>query len=142
MENKEEFKSKISGIEDQLKELEKSLSGILEGEILHTKNILKSELLNFFQIKENEPDFLKFLSDEEKRQLRLTEYIDWVVRKIHFPQPVKLIEIINLISHYYDLTWTDFSDKKFLDELKAKGALPNKDIRDIVELKDVYAVRK
>lgn len=137
---KEAFKTGIEEVKKETQEINKKMPDIIENAILETKDLIKAELLNFFRA--NLPDSVKQYDDASLKERKLYEFVDRIVYRIPFPKTEKLIEKISLNDYYYDLTFQDFSDDKFIQELKKKEILKAVDVKGIVEMKNAFAERR
>ena len=140
LEWKSAFIERLQKIKNEIKNLNKSLPDILEAATMETKDLIKAELLAFYR--KNLPDELKQYNDPIIRNRKLIEFVDRIFYSIPFPKPEKLIDKISLNDYYYDLTFQDFSDTQFIDELQKKGIMKDEDIKGIVDMKNAFEEKK
>lgn len=133
------FQEELQSLKHEIQQINQNLPDILEKSVFHTKEILKSELLKYFH--DNPPIEINLYQDYSIKEKKLQEYIDGIIYHIKFPKMEKLIENITIKEYYYDLTFQDFSDEKFIEELKRKNILKGDDINGIVEMKNAFGER-
>jgi len=49
---------------------------------------------------------------------------------------------MDLNVNFYDLTWEDFKNQQFLDELAKKEVFSKGDLKEIVSMRDVFEIKK
>ena len=140
IEKKEKFKDCLEKLKIEIQDLNKHLPDILETAIFETKDLIKQELLIFYNSKP--PKEIEQFNVPSIKDRKLNEYVDSIVYGIHFPKTEKLIENLSLRAFYYDLTFQDFSDVTFIQELSKKEIMRDEEIEGIVEMKNAFEERK
>lgn len=136
---KAEFQKAIDEINIKIKAEKLKLINDIDSEIEKAKNRLGKELLNFFL--KNPPEEIKGYYFEDKAPSKIGNYVYDIIRKMKFPKAHEMVEEMRLNTHYYDLTWNDFSDKKLLREFEEKGILVE-DINSIRQLSRAFEAKK
>ena len=136
---KAEFLIAIEKINKKIKEAKAKLIDDIDIEIVKAKDRLGLELYYFF-IK-NPPDKIKMNFPKERWESKCDDYVRDLIKNMKFPDPIKMVEEMKLITHFYDLTWNDFSDKELLLEFERKGILKD-DLDSIRHLRPVFEIRK
>ena len=102
-------------------------------------NRLGEELFRFFL--KNPPEEIKGYYFADKASAKVRNYVYDIIGKMKFPKAHEMVEGMRLDTHYYDLTWNDFSDKELLKEFEEKGILVD-DIDSIRQLSKAFETRK
>lgn len=134
---KSEFEQEIARLNKKAKELNTTLIVLLQKEILDAKKRIRAELGRFLRV--NPTTALKAFRDQEDLfEESVNDVVETILRSIRYPNPEKLAKKITLTVHYYDVTFDDFQDEKFLEELEKKQIMEKGDISGIVRISKAY----
>ena len=137
--NKTVFQNEINELKEGISDLNKSVTQFLDGEILKSKERIRSELENF--LKENPPEEIKSY-ESELLTAKIKDISSKILNGIKYPEPHEILNKIDLVVNYYDLTVQDFKDDDFLDELKKQGIMRENEIENIVSFRKAFEVKK
>ena len=136
---KTDFQNDIDAINNRIQAEKLKLINDIDSEIDKAKDRLGNELERFFL--KNPPGEIKGYYSEEREPSKIKDYVHDILRKMNFPQAHEMVEGMKLITHFYDLTWNDFSDRELIKEFGAKGIL-KEDLESIRELSNAFEARK
>lgn len=136
---KTEFQKAIDEINNKIQAEKLKLINDIDSEIELAKNRLGEELFRFFL--KNPPEEIKGYYFADKASAKVRNYVYDIIGKMKFPKAHEMVEGMRLDTHYYDLTWNDFSDKELLKEFEEKGILVD-DIDSIRQLSKAFETRK
>jgi hypothetical protein len=138
---KSDFEREIAVLQEKAKELNSSLIVLLQKEILEAKNRIRAELRRF--LRENPTAALKaYRGQSALFEESVDDVVETILQSIRYPNPEKLASRITLTAHYYDVTYDDFQDEKFLEELEKKQIMEKGDITSIVRISKAYKVKR
>lgn len=140
MENKESFILELEKLKTEAKKMNMVLTTMLEEEKLNTIDLLRKELVTFFNL--NEPKEVKEINKPDIKERKVKEIINTIIGSVKFPEVTSLINGISLNELFYDLTWNDFRDEKLHKEFLEKKIMNKDEIDMIVEMKIVFDVKK
>jgi len=141
IEEKEEFNKKVEQLQSKLDETRQQIVIWLAEEILNSGDRLKNELKNFF--KEYPPkEYIQYQSQKSLFERKTESLATQIVARIKIPEPSELLAKMEIRINFYDLTWDDFRNQQFLDELVEKEVFDKGAMEQIIKMKDVYAVKK
>lgn len=140
IENKEKFIGALDKLKKESASLNEILTTVLTEEKLNTMELLRKELVSFFN--KNEPDEVKRINNANVKVREIDRIINGIIALIKFPSVHKMIEKISINELYYDLTWNDFKDEKLQQEFLKKGIMKKDEIDSIVDLKKAFDVKK
>lgn len=135
---KEEFKTKIIELQNKIKNINKAMPESLDAEILASKQRIKNEMRTFLnsnppeEIKNYDPNFLG---------KKIEDIVSKILNSIKYPDPHKIVTNISLNENFYDLTFEDFKNKGFLEELQKKGIMEKGEIEKIVSVKKAFETK-
>lgn len=141
VEVKDAFASRLETIKSEVQELNKQLPDIIETSLSEIRQVFSNELVKLYSEPQNFPKHLDKFISKEIRTEKLNSYISNLVEAI-FLKVARQAENICLQEFYYDLTFQDFSDKKFIEELQKKKIMKDEDIKGIVNMKNAFAEKK
>jgi len=136
---KTEFLKDIETINKKIKEDQSKLISDIDIEIEKAKDRLGTELYYFFV--KNPPEIIKIHYPKERWDSKCDDYVRNMIKNMKFPDPIKMVEEMKLITHFYDLTWNDFSDNELISEFERKGILKD-DLESIRHLRPAFEIRK
>jgi len=139
MERKESFLRELNKLKEESQTMTKVLTTTLEGGKLNTIDLLRKELITFFNT--NEPQELKDIDRADIKERKQTEIINGIISSVKFPEVSELIKGISLSELFYDLTWNDFKDEKLHKEFLEKKVMMKDEIDSIVHMKKVFDVK-
>jgi hypothetical protein len=138
---KGEFEKEIARLKKRAKELNSTLIVLLQKEILDAKKRIRAELGRF--LRENPTTALKAFRDQEALfEESVDDVVETILRSIRYPNPERLASRITLTVHFYDVTFDDFQDEKFLEELEKKQIMEKGDISGIVRISKAYEAKR
>ena len=135
------FNGRLEKIKVEIQELNQHLPDIIETSLSEIRQVFSNELFKLYSEPQNFPKHLEKYQIKETRTEKLKAYISSLVESI-FDKVAREAENICLEEFYYDLTFQDFSDKKFIEELKKKDIMKDEDIKGIVDMKNAFAEKK
>lgn len=140
LEKKEAFKNEIENIKKEVEKLNRELTTLLEASRQKTISLLKDALKNYYD--KNPPENVKAITQQEIRDNKIQEIINGNIIKIRLAEVSKLLDKISINVHFFDLTWEDFNNPKFLDELVSKKIMVKDEVDSIVKMKKAIDVKK
>ena len=92
-------------------------------------------------LKTNPPDEIKnykpsFFND------KVDDIVNGIINSIKYPDPNKILGSMCLKENFYNLTFDDFENEKFLKELETKGIMKKGEIEKIVSFKNAFQAKK
>lgn len=113
-ENKNYFLNAVNSVTADLEKSKNTLYSILLDEINTSKDNIKKSLFEFL-IDNPTEDMIKLGKDN---YIIIAEDISkTLIHKLHFPDPIKLIDNFKFKIYFSDLTYEDLSDKELINEL-------------------------
>jgi len=138
-ERKGKFTARVDELKGQIKGVRAKMLHVMAEEILNSSDRVKQELVTFF--KANPPE--EYKSYQASLFQRKTEsLVNQIVGSIKFPEPETLLDKMDVHVNFYDLTWEDFRNQEFLDELARKEVFSKGDLKQIVSMRDAFEVKK
>jgi len=138
IEHKQEILTHLKRFEEQRQESTENLNEALERQILDTKEKLKMELVEFYN--NNPPQSLSNYS-EGMKQRKIDDLAQKNVSEVKFPEVSGMIERIRLTYNFYDITFEDFKEAKFLEELADREIIKKNEMADIVTIKNAFEAK-
>ena len=112
-------------------------------ELNRAEDTLKEELKNFIKNNQStEIQKLLFGLEGEVRERRIEQEVRTMLYKAKLPDADKLISKIKIEYLFFELTWEDLSDEKFMSWFESKGLLDQNAIKSIANFKDAFPIRK
>lgn len=137
-EDKEAFRKEVDDLKKEIEEKTKTLINKVQTAINNSEDTLRDELRAFFKV--NQLDSFKGL-DKENTDIQIEKEINKILFKIKLPDANSLISKIKLEVMYYELTYEDLNDEKFLEWFHTKGLITIKDSNKLANFKDAFAVK-
>lgn len=138
---KKEFEHEIARLQDKAKELNSTLIVLLQKEILDSKKRIRAELSRF--LRDNPTSELKAYSDQKVLfEESVDDVVETILRSMRYPKPEKLASRITLTVNFYGVTYDDFQDVEFLEELEKKKIMEKGDISGIVRITKAYETKQ
>jgi hypothetical protein len=116
-------------------EVKRSLVAALYAEIDKTKYKIEVELKRFFLL--NTPRNLMLLSNE-KREAAIEKEVSKLLEKIKFPVPESLLNDLELVVRYFDLTEEDLCDPEMISWFVQMGLLKKQEQAQLAEFKPAF----
>lgn len=137
-EDKEAFGKDVDALKKEIEKKTKTLINKVQTAINNSEGTLRDELKAFFKV--NPLDSFKAL-DKKNTEIQIEKEINKILFKIKLPEAQPLISKIKLEVMYYEMTYEDLNDEKFLDWFLSKGLITEKDSAKIANFKDAFEVR-
>ena len=136
---KEDFVKEVNNIKERIEKVNKIIPQYLDQEILKSKKRIRKEMGDF--LKTNPPDEIKnykpsFFND------KVDDIVNGIINSIKYPDPNKILGSMCLKENFYNLTFDDFENEKFLKELETKGIMKKGEIEKIVSFKNAFQAKK
>ena len=135
VEKKQEFIAKVEKFKKDIDRLNKIIPQYLDSEILSSKKRIQKELMRF--LKENPPEEIKSYQ-KTLFNLKTRDIVSRILNSIKYPEPSELLKNMALRFNFYDLTFEDFKDDKFLKELQDRKLMAEGEIKDIVSFRKAF----
>lgn len=139
IERKNEFIARIDALKEQIEDVRKNTIQAMAEEILNSSDRVREEVLAF--LRENPPKGYKDYQ-ESLFQRKAESEANRIISRIKFPEPEDLLDKMDLRLNFYDLTWEDFKNQAFLDELAKKEVFSKGDLHQIVSMRDAFEVKR
>jgi len=133
------FKIEVDKINKKIEAEKLKLINDIDSEIERAKGKFERELNAFFLKKP--PEEIGMCYSYEKIPGKINNYVKGLISTMKFPKAHEMVEGMKLKTHYYDLTWNDFSDQELIEEFGAKGIL-REDLNSIRELSKAIKEKK
>lgn len=114
-EEREPINQKLKALKDEVSNLQKLLIAIIARELLTARKRVGDELQQFFMA--NRPKQFENYPTE-LLEPAIEKYVQDLLSRIPFPDPITLLGQLQLTYNFYDVTYEDLKDRKFLEELR------------------------
>lgn len=135
---KSALESDIEKLRADIEQAKQSLMAILKCEIDQTKLKVENELIAFYN--KNIPATLQALSGIALSEA-LNKYVLNLTLKIKFPDPELLLNDLDLVVRYFDLTEQDINDEKLIEWFKVQGLLPRDEQSKIANYQKAFGTK-
>ncbi len=129
------FQKQLTELQGKISNLNKTIPMHLFAEIVTSKKRIKEELRTFLEANPPEEiiNYQKPLFKE-----RIEDIISGILNNIKYPNPDDIVKKMALSVNFYDLTFEDFKDDKFLKELEDKELIEKGDTDQIVKFRKAF----
>lgn len=135
---KQEFITKLDELRSRITDVRTKTIEAMTEEVLNSSDRVKKEVLAF--LRENPPEgYERF--QESLFERKAEALANRVVGSIKFPEPEGLLGKMAFRVNFYDLTWDDFKDEDFLQELAEKQVFSTGELNDIVSMREAFAAK-
>lgn len=141
--DKKEFINAIEEIKLEAESKLLLLKNKMQMELNRAEDTLKEELKNFIKSNQStEIQKLLFGLEGEVRERRIEQEVRTMLYKAKLPDADKLISKIKIEYLFFELTWEDLSDEKFMSWFESKELLDQNAIKSLANFKDAFPIRK
>ena len=135
---KEKFVKELNDLKRTIEKVNKSIPQYLDEEILKSKNRIRKELGDF--LRTNPPDEIKNYQPSLFND-KVDDIVNGILNSIKYPDPNKILSKMRLRENFYNLTYDDFENDKFLKELESKEIMKKGEIDKIVSFRDAFQAK-
>lgn len=142
IEEREQFKQDIENIKKELPNLYGSFIGALYDELEKTQERFKKEI---FELVLREPEIVFKKDSLWAKDKRLLEQAaknkaNDVIKKIQWPNYLKLVEKMDIKTFYSDIAYDDLFNKDLLAEFELKGLIKEIDVKRLANFKNAIQI--
>jgi hypothetical protein len=138
-ENKVAFQKAVSELQVLAEENVKVLKNKVQTAINNSEDTLRNELSIFF--KSNPPDSISGL-DKENADRQINKEITKILGRIKVPDADSLVSKMKLDVMYYELTWEDLNDKKFIEWFVKNDLISKDDEQKLANFSNAFSIKR
>jgi phenylalanyl-tRNA synthetase alpha subunit len=136
---KSAFQAAINNFQKNANDKIENLKNKVQTAINNSEDTISEELKLFFNT--NPPPSLNGLNSEN-RDRQLSKEINKVISKIKFPDANSLVSKMKLEVMYYEFTWEDLNDKKFIEWFVKSNLISAQDEVKLASFSKAYSIKK
>lgn len=139
-EAKQRLKEEITALQAKIEPMVKDMAAEVEQEVRRIKAYVEKEITRMY-VGENPDESGLFRNDPEALDSVARRKAQSVFAGIRFPDPNEILGRIGLRVHFYDMTWQDFDDEAFVQELHLLKVIDAQSANELRHLRAAFEAR-
>jgi len=137
---KADMVGELETLSGRVEALRQDMLNRVADEILNAQDRLEQALTEI--LRENPPEEMQLdLYGDSTVSRRIEREASGIISRVRFPQPEELVDNLDVEWYFYDLTWEDFKNQKFIKELKEADIIEAEDADELRSLKQAVGVQ-